>query len=107
MTADAEPAERDALRKRIDELNVLIADLGREIPTCVAWERPCKYPYSLILAGDTLYAGGTNEAAAFSTVDGRTLWTAPVDGRALDLAVADGHLIVSTDQGKLHCFREK
>ena len=58
-----------------------------------------------MLAGDVLLAGGTNEVAAFNTSDGQVQWTAPVIGRALDIAVSNGRVIVSTDQGVLHCFK--
>jgi len=105
LGAEVKAADRDALLEKIDGLKLEIAQVSAAIPTCIAWERPCKYPYSLILAGDTLLAGGTNEVAALSTRDGRTLWTDAVAGRALDLAVADGVLIVSTDRGTLHAFR--
>ena len=61
--------------------------------------------FSLVLAGgDVLFAGGTNQVAAFSAVDGKTLWVGDVNGRAPDLALADDRLIVSTDRGTLHCF---
>ena len=73
--------------------------------TCVLWKESCDYPYSLVLAEGVLFAGGKDEVAAMATSTGKTLWKAKVKGRALDLALADGRLIVSTDQGSLHCFR--
>ena len=51
----------------------------------VTWSRSASYPYALILAGSTLYAGGDNQVAAFDTVTGNPLWTAAVRGRACPL----------------------
>ena len=70
------------------------------------WLREVSYPYSLILAGDVLFAGGVDEVAAFDAETGETLWTAAVTGRAYGLAVANGVLHVSTDRGTIHTFRE-
>jgi len=70
------------------------------------WSKAAAYPHALILAGTTLYAGGDGEVAAFDSVGGIKLWSAPVRGRALGLAVANGKLIVSTDEGMIHAFAE-
>lgn len=70
----------------------------------VIWSVPSSHPYGLILAGDTLFAGGDEQVAALSTADGSTLWTAPVSGRVHGLAVANGGLFVSTNQGAIYSF---
>jgi outer membrane protein assembly factor BamB len=67
----------------------------------------CAQPHSLILAGNTLFAGGNDEVAAYSTIDRKQIWTAKVNGAALGLAVAHGRLLVSTDKGAIHCFTAK
>ena len=36
--------------------------------------------------------------------DGKIAWEAKVDGRAYELAIADGRLLVATDTGELTCF---
>jgi len=72
----------------------------------VVWNVSSSYPYGLILAGDTLFAGGDDEVAALSTTDGSVLWTAPVNGRVHGLAVANGSLFVSTNKGTIHSFVE-
>jgi len=69
------------------------------------WQITNSYPYELIMAGGTLFAGGDDEVAALSTQDGSLLWKASVNGRVRSLAVADGSLYVSTDQGTVHCFK--
>ena len=68
------------------------------------WNVPSSHPYELILAGDTLFAGGDDEVAALSTEDGSVTWAAEVQGRVRGLAVADSVLIVSTDIGGVHVF---
>jgi outer membrane protein assembly factor BamB len=70
----------------------------------VVWTKTQPYPNALILAGSLLIAGGDNEVAAFDATAGAKLWSAPVQGRALGLAVANGLLYVSTDQGFIHAF---
>jgi outer membrane protein assembly factor BamB len=93
------------LQSRIDEIAKLIPPLSEEMKQCIAWKTDCKYPYSLCISGNgLLFAGGRNEVAGIDTVTGKVAWTAPVKGRALDLALADGKLIVSTDEGSIHCF---
>ncbi|MEE9464947.1 MAG: PQQ-binding-like beta-propeller repeat protein, partial [Candidatus Neomarinimicrobiota bacterium] len=69
----------------------------------LVWVIGYSYPYALIKAGDTLFAGGDGEIAAFD-VDGVRIWTASVDGKAYGLAVANGCLYASTDNGSIHCF---
>jgi len=69
------------------------------------WSKPCEYPYALILAGDTLFAGGRDVVAALRAKDGKLLWEGEVPGRAYGLAVAGGRLLVGTDEGAVCCFR--
>ncbi len=72
----------------------------------VIWSRTVSYPYALILAGTTLYAGGDGQVAAFDAATGNPLWSAAVRGRAAGLAVANGTLYVSTDQGYVTAFTQ-
>ena len=78
-----------------------------ELPKAIKWNEPCPYPYALILAGESLYAGGEGKVAAISTRTGKPVWTAEIEGKAYGLAVAGGALYVSTDEGRIHCFRER
>ena len=71
---------------------------------CLKWRVDSSYPYSLILAGDVLVAGGANEVAAFNASTGEKVWRAAVVGKAYGLAVANGALFASTDAGKIYCF---
>jgi len=68
------------------------------------WSVDCDCPYALILAGDTLFAGGDGVVRAYGILDGVERWSAVVKGRARGLAVAKGGLFVSTDRGHIHAF---
>ena len=109
LLAERSKLKRDSpeARKLEEDLAGLEAERVKVEEACKAsktWKQPSKYPYSLILAGDRLFAGGTGEVAAFDTADGKVVWTAEVLGNAYGLAVAEGALLVSTDKGTIHCF---
>ncbi|APZ92406.1 PQQ-binding-like beta-propeller repeat protein [Fuerstiella marisgermanici] len=70
----------------------------------VLWKAACDCPFTMIKAGDTLFVGGDQMVAAHSASDGKLLWKQPVTGRAFGLAVANGRLFASTDEGAIHCF---
>lgn len=69
------------------------------------WEVPCRHYNELIAAGDLILAGGDGIVAAYSIKDGAHLWEVPVEGQVFGLAVANGRLFASTDEGVIHCFR--
>lgn len=71
---------------------------------CTLWETPHDRAYALILAGSTLVVGGQETVTALGAEKGNVLWQVPVKGQARSLAVADGHLLVSTTEGQIYCF---
>ena len=84
------------------------------VPTITAFDRKSKTLkwrsggerfLSMILAGDKIFAGTFGGVVAISVADGKVVWRAAVEGGAFGLAVADGALFVSTDEGTIHCFR--
>lgn len=83
------------------ELAAVIAGMKKS----VLWQAPCPESLSLILAGDVLFASGDGVVAAYRADDGKRAWSAKVAGGAYGLAVAGGRLIVSTDEGTIHCFQ--
>jgi len=109
-------AERDGLRREsaaaaegedtgeVERLGARLAELDAGLRACVPWSRVTSHTDSLVVAGDLVLAGGDGEVAAFSRADGEQLWSAPVEGRALGLAVCEGRLLVATDRGVLHAF---
>ena len=59
---------------------------------------------SLIVAGDTIFAGGAGKVTAVDAKSHEVVWSTEIDGLAHGLAVADGRLYVSTDDGTIACF---
>jgi outer membrane protein assembly factor BamB len=59
---------------------------------------------AVIVAGETIIAGGGNTVTAINAKAKAVAWTAPVDGTPYSLAAAGGRLFVGTDQGTIHCF---
>lgn len=92
------------LRKKLETVQEQRAEIEKQKLGCFLWRRDCRYPYSLIQAGNRLFAGGNGEVAAIDTDTGETVWTGPVNGHALEMALSDGRLIVSTDRGTIHGF---
>ncbi|GAF78583.1 unnamed protein product, partial [marine sediment metagenome] len=88
----------------VKALQLKIKNTDESISKCYKWRVPCPYPHALILAGDTLFAGGDDKVAAFNVDDGKEIWNAAVGGKAHGLAVANGRLFVSTDTGAIYCF---
>ena len=89
-----------AAGRRLDEISA-------GMKACFLWRAECRQPHALILAGDTLFAGGNDEVVAYSAADGKPVWRANVNGVALGLVVAHRRLLVSTHKGTIHCFTAK
>ena len=93
------------LQEDLRNIKAELGELSTKLRDCYLWTVECQYPYSMILAGNVLFAGGENKVAALNTRDGKELWNAPVMGAAHGLSVVNGGLYVSTDKGRIHCFR--
>ena len=100
-------SEEKKNRKQDNVLIEAIRKIEADIRKCLLWRTSCNQQYALILAGDTLFAGGENEVVAYSASDGKKTWSAQVNGAAMGIAVAHGRLLVSTDKGTIHCFGAK
>lgn len=101
-SADDEQAKQ--LRERVDELEEQIKQLTEDIGGCLKWTTDCACPFALILAGDALIAGGDGRVLAVDAASGETRWEKAIVGKAMGLAVNQGRLFVSTDQGTIHCY---
>lgn len=100
-----ESEEAKKLQEEIAVIQKQIDELTAQMNACFYWKKPLPEPYSLVLAGDTLFAGGDGILRAFSTDKGEEVWQAEVPGRVYGLSVANGNLYASTDQGAIHCFK--
>jgi len=74
-------------------------------PASSLGQPPAEYPYALVAAGNLRFAGGDGKVAVLRAEDGQLVQALDIDGKAYGLAVAGGTLLVSTDQGSIHCFR--
>jgi outer membrane protein assembly factor BamB len=59
---------------------------------------------SVIVAGGAVVVGGETGVEVIDMAEKGTVWSAETAGAAYGLAVSDGRLLVSTDQGQLYCF---
>ncbi|MFH1743645.1 MAG: PQQ-binding-like beta-propeller repeat protein [bacterium] len=94
----------DGLMDEMASIEIGMEEAAKAQAAAMLWSVPCAHPFSLILAGDHLLAGGDNEVAVYDTSNGSILWTGEVTGRAYGLAVSNGSLFVSTDRGTIHQF---
>ena len=119
------PAFREVCAKRVEQIKamtrwsygwVMAAELPEDKPfgdalrSRAAWT--VKVPEETapglrwgIKAGSHLFFGGAGRVVALEAATGDVVWSQPVDGEALGLAAADNALFVSTDRGKIYCFR--
>jgi outer membrane protein assembly factor BamB len=72
----------------------------------VKWTFASPHESSLIHAGGTVVIGGQGEVICLDAASGKALWQTKVDGDARGLAVASGHLIVSTTAGRIYAFAD-
>ena len=101
----AKGPEREALEKRIEEVNRELKEIEEHIARkAVRWKLPCKLSSSMIKAGDLIFVGGEGEVIAVEASTGRKVWSHTVEGEARGSAVANGRLFVSTDEGYIYCF---
>jgi len=99
---EAEIAEIDARLKVIpDEIKAVTA-LERD---ALQWKVKVKRPCSLLLDAASLYAGFDGFICAYSLSDGSEIWRQELKGKVYSMAVCDGALFASTDEGVLYCLR--
>ncbi|MCU0914417.1 MAG: PQQ-binding-like beta-propeller repeat protein [Planctomycetes bacterium] len=100
-TAEARAKTQQDIERTTQDL----AQHHREkVEPTVKWRVACPHEAELILCGNLVVAGGQDEVCAFERQSGTCVWKAPVEGRARGLAIAEGRLHVSTDQGRIYCF---
>ena len=96
--------EKIKKEKRTDQQKENLAKLNLQKKQCLKWQVKCSGAYSLILAGDTIFAGGDDSVFAYNIADGKEIWTEKLNGKVYSLAVSDGRLFASTDKGVIYCF---
>lgn len=68
------------------------------------WTADCNAAAAMIVAGDTVIAGGSGVVTLIDAASGVVRAKHAVDGNAYGLAVSDGRLFVSTDTGRIYAF---
>jgi outer membrane protein assembly factor BamB len=97
-------SQRQQMDVEIAASGAQITAIQERLPTCFLWRTASDCPFALILAGDSLFAGGEDEVTAYTAITGQEIWTAQVEGRTYGLVVAEGSLFVSTDLGRIVCL---
>ena len=96
--------------EKINQLRHTITVLNNENETMKSsvfnWKIPRQQLCSVMLAGNTVFAGGEGFVISVDSESGEETWHEKVDGKAVGLAVHDGSLYVSTESGNIYCFRE-
>jgi outer membrane protein assembly factor BamB len=100
-----------SLQKQVDDVQAQLtkttADLKEMQPRvdqATKWRSPCTGSEAMALARGTVFVGGPGLVTGFDAATGKNVWSAPVQGKARGLAIANGRLIVSTDTGRIHTF---
>ncbi|MBC8876247.1 MAG: PQQ-binding-like beta-propeller repeat protein [Planctomycetes bacterium] len=96
------------IQSQIEELTNRLAVLQAKEATlrnsCLRWQYAGDGLVSLIKAGGTFFAGGTGVVVGVDGKTGKEVWQGTVTGDAVGLAVSDGRLLVSTNEGPIYCF---
>jgi outer membrane protein assembly factor BamB/SAM-dependent methyltransferase len=69
------------------------------------WVRGFRGALALAVAADAVVVGFVDRVVALDRKTGADLWEHAVRGCAHGLAIASGALVVSTDEGRVYCFR--
>lgn len=78
-------------------------DIKGDKPAYV-WQIEHPRVYSMVMTPETLLLGSADKVTAIRPADGKEIWSAPVDGQARGVIVANKTLYVSTHKGKLYAF---
>lgn len=99
---------RAATAERAKEIRTKISEAQAEIKRIAdvgfVWQRPTKDDSALLAAGELVFLGGHGRVTAYSTKTGESVWQNHVEGEARGLVVANGHLLVSTSNGRIYSF---
>lgn len=109
--ANADEARKTEIANTLDAITGDMYELGlreRELKSnTLNWNLFRPDLSTLILAGETVCAGGENVVLAADLKTGEVRWEETVEGNVLGLAAAGGYLIASTDSGDIYAFHSK
>ncbi|MBI1313181.1 PQQ-binding-like beta-propeller repeat protein [bacterium] len=93
--------DADELREKIRAAQVELEELAS---VGIEWLVKNQADAELVLAGDTLLAGGDGDVTGYNAATGEETLKLAVNGEARGLVFANGHLVVSTTAGEVSCF---
>ena len=100
-----ELAQLEALPRNTGALRVIFRERAAALlAESLLWKIDLPGMESLILAGDTVFAGGKDELLAIAAKDGGILWREKVEGTVASLTAANGVLLAGTEDGDILCF---
>jgi outer membrane protein assembly factor BamB len=106
--SDANAQTLDKLNQERGSITHLINELaeveGKLKPEMFKWAFIRKNLYTMIRAGDILFAGGDGHIIGLNTQTGEKQWELDVSGKVMGLTAVKNHLIASTDMGDVYCF---
>jgi len=95
---------RAGLQRQLGQLGGTLDAANRARAATEQWKLSAPGRRTIIALANCVVLGGDGLVEARSLADGAVQWSAKVDGAARGLAFAGGRLLVSTDNGALHCF---
>ena len=109
--SDADKAALDNANEKLVVGNQKRAKLEAEmkavkgqITDLVKWRCDAECSASMVVAGTFLYVAGEEKVRAIDSQSGKIAWTGSIEGTGRGLAVSDGRLVVSSDNGRIYCF---
>lgn len=84
--------------------NKVAAEMKKLTEVGIVWKAPTNHESAITVTGGHVFSGGIDEVSAYDIKTGEKVFTAPVEGEARGLAVANGSLLVSTTAGKIYAF---
>lgn len=100
------PGQLQRIRTELNETTQRIDELNTARNACEKWSLATSHTGCLAAAGDTAVVGGRGGAELHALDDGRLLGQVEIEGIALGIAIADGQLYLSNEQGSIYCFGE-
>lgn len=100
----SDTAGQESLAAGIAGLEGTVAGLQKDLEACYLWRKPMANPYSMIMAGDTLFLGGEDSVTGLRASDGEAVWRGETPGKIYGLSAANGRLFASSHLGPIHCF---
>ena len=103
--ASASGDARKTIQQNLEQTTEDLARHNREkVEPAIKWQVASLCDAELVVCDNLVLAGGRNEVCAFNRENGELAWKAQVEGKARAMAIADAHLYVSTDKGRIYCF---